>query len=106
MPPGFPTSAMLRSFQGVLGATDPRNILSEGMKGRFVLKTGVCFCVKILLLCDVSCWLCVLFCWLGFSCDFLRFIDFQLNRAKNVSMLSNGASSSTTSWDLRSNMEL
>jgi len=51
VPPGFPTSAMLRSFQGVLGATDPRNILSEGMKGRFVLKTGVCFCVKILLLC-------------------------------------------------------
>ena len=51
MPPGFPTSSMLRSFQGVLGATDPRNILSgEGMKGRLVLKTGVFF-VKILLLC-------------------------------------------------------
>ena len=47
MPPGFPTSTMLRSFQGVLGATDPRKILKmdEGMKGRFCLKTfRVFFC--------------------------------------------------------------
>ena len=68
--------------------------MDEGMKGRFFLKTfRDFFCEDPFGMYLVGCVLSFyLFGWLVFICEFLRFIDFQLND----SMASNGASSSTT----------
>lgn len=72
VPPGFPTSTMLRSFQGVLGATDPRDEGQVFVEDRCLFWLRDPFVMYL-----VGCVFCIFL--LVFSCEFLRFIAFQLN---------------------------